>query len=225
MWPVFLLLFKLLPVQSLYIVFVSPDIPAALHGHHRSFSSAAQLTHSTAVDSQPDRKTCSGFCHVPLEADDAVTPEQVQHAVRAAGIPTQALSAADQAETSAVEAVANSNQPAEASTAGISSDTCQQHECHLQMHHAAEDRSHAGAENAFQPANASPCMHLSFWKGLYHDIAMQLTGEYGKPNLAFGANAGEQLCRLHPAHTHLLTQVVAAGHANALCKLLCVQHL
>lgn len=221
LWPVFLFLSKLLPAQSVHIIFVSPDIPVCLHGQQRAFSSAIPQRLSTANDSQCDTKTCSSFLHSPSKTSELSRTEQSQHAVDAPGTSTAALSAADQVKATADEAGSSADQAAEASAVAASSATCQLHECHQQMHHASEDSSHAGAEGMLQPANASPSMQLSFWKGLYHDVGVQLTEEYGKPRLVFGANAGKHFCCIYSTSNMSICsrKMCLQNMHNALCKL------
>lgn len=194
LWPVFLVLLKLLPGQSVSLVFVSPDVPATLDGHHRSFTCPSEHM----VDAVADRTAATSDLSVeqdsPIAINQPSPAAQSQSAFGPSGSHTaNAVADSSQATAAAGMDGAASNQPASTSQAKDMLNLQRQ-----QQQQQQGSKSGQMGTGDQQPQSCDPrgCIQLRFHKGLYHDVAQRLTGSYGTPDLVFGANAGESFIPL-----------------------------
>lgn len=185
LWPAFLVLPKLLPGRSVSIVFVSPGIPTTLDGHHRSFTCSSEHMVSTVAYRTAVVHDTSGEQNRPTATNQHSPAAQP----RCAFGPTSSYTADAVADSSHPTDAAGmdgtaSNQPASTSQANDMLD--------LQQQQQGASSSQVGIGDQ-QPQSCDPvgCIQLHFHRGLYHDVAQQLTNSYGAADLVFGANPGE----------------------------------
>ena len=193
LWPVFLVLLNLLPGQSVSLVFVSPDIPATLNGHRRSFTCPSEHMVSTVTDSIAAADDTSDKQDSPIATNQHSPGAQSQLAFGSTGShAANAMADSSQATDAAGMDGTARNQPASTSQTNDMPDLQRQ-----QQQQQGSSSSQTGTGDQ-QPQACDPlgCIQLHFHRGLYHDVAQQLTDSYGAADLVFGANAGESFIPL-----------------------------